>query len=511
MKIESQVSSAPAPEMAAPRSSVSPPIYWSEKVLLLLLSVHLAFLPWALGTMHLWAQQLSLGLAGGGFLWALLLNPPSTHVFPNIPAWKKLLKSPAVWLGSAVLGYILIQALNPSYRHIDLAGEVFVVPIDHISWLPSGMKTPLEQMSPFRHLMIFGSAFLTIWTIVLFLERPKSLRFLVGILTFNGVALAILTFGQLFTGAEEIFWSRPSSNDSFYGSFIYRNHAASYLNLLLAVSLGLYFYFRERAWKTNRRDADKSPIFFFTSTILFTTVLFSASRGGVIIASALLLLTIFYTLIQAWKWNRLRETSVISSILLGMLVLFASVFTAVIGPERIVERFKQFAQEHGGTSVHSRMLAAQATTDMFRDKWLWGWGAGSFEYAFPQYQENYPEIHFRELRGGKKEYMVWQYAHNDWLQYSAEYGVAGVFLFLAGILGWLFGLQRYRGLRQPIPVWLAFGVFLTLLHGIGEFVLQNPAVLITTAAAIALSIRLSVLENARRSRQRPPEKLEAET
>lgn len=500
MNSESPVSLSSAPDGVSSQSPFSPPVHWSEKVLLVLLSIHLAFLPWALGTMALWSQQLSVVLAGAAFLFAVLANPPSTVVIPKIRAWKKLLRSWSFWIGLAVLGYILTQALNPAYRHFELAGQAWLLPIEHISWLPNGMTTPLEQMSPFRHLMIFGSAFLTLWTILLFVERPKSIRFLIGLLTMNGVALGILTFAQLFTGAEAIFWKFPSASDNIYSSFVYRNHATAYLNLLLALSTGFYFFFRERAWKTNDRAADKSPIFFFTSTILFTTVLFSESRGGVIVAAIIFLVAIFYTLIQAWKWNRLREGSVISSVLLGLLILFASVFTMVIGPERIVERFKLFAEEQGGGSVRARMMASQATAEIFHDNWLWGRGAGSFEYAFPEYQKNYPEIHFHETRRGKT-YMIWDYAHNDWIQYPAEYGIAGMGLFLAGFIAWLAGLYRHRALRQPIAVWATIGVFLTLAHGIGDFVLQNPAVLITVAAAIGLSLRSSALESGRRRKR----------
>jgi O-antigen ligase len=452
--------------------------------------------------MPLWSQQVSLALAGVGFLWAVFFNPPSTITVPNVSAWRKLLRSPAVWIGLALLGYITIQALNPAYRSLDFAGDIWLLPVDHITWLPSGMETPLAQMNPFRHLMIFGSAFLTLITILLFIERPKSVRILLGALALNGVALAILTFAQFFTGAEQIFWKIPSESSGIYSSFIYRNHAASYLNLLLTLSLGLYFHFRERAWKTNDGAADKSPIFFFTSTILFTTVLFSGSRGGIIVATLIFLLSIGYTLLQAWRWGRLREGSAISSVMLGLLILFASVFTVIIGPERIIERFKLFAQEDGGGSVRHRATAARATLDMFQDRPLWGWGAGSFEYAFPAYQENYPEIHFLERGRGRRVYMIWDYAHNDWVQYPAEYGVAGMGIFFTGMVAWLVGLYRFRALRQPIPIWLVAGIFLTLAHAFGDFVLQNPATIITAAAAVGLSLRSSWLETGRRRPRR---------
>lgn len=502
-KYDVPVSSAPDSESGAMKA-FSPPIHWSEKLVLVLLSVHLLYLPWALGAMHLGAQWVSLILAGVTFLLALALNPPSTTIVPKPPAWKKLATSPAFWLGTALLGYILIQGLNPAYRAVPIGAEFWMVPVDHIAWLPTGMETPFEKINAFRRLMVFGSAFLTLWTIALFLERPKSLRFLLVGLAFNGVALGILAFSQLFTGADKIFWKIPSASDEFFATFIYRNHTAAYLNILLAVSIGLYFHCRERAWKTNKRGGDKSPVFFFTSTLIFTTVVFSGSRGGAIIASILLLLAIFYTFIQGWYWNRLRETSVISTVFLGLLILFASVFTAVVGPERIVERFKELTAQGGGTSVQHRVLASRATADMFQDNWLYGWGAGSFEYAFPKYQAEYPEIHFREGRGKRpRVYMAWEFAHNDWLQYPAEYGVAGGSLFLAGLLGWAVGLVRHRALRQPLAVWLAFGVLVTLVHGLGDFVLQNPAIIVTTAAALALSYRYCTLEIARRRKRSP--------
>lgn len=503
MNSASPVSSISGPEASAPNPGFSPPIYWSEKVVLLLLSLHLGFLPWAIGTMHLLSQQISLALAGVAFLTAVFLNPPSTHVIPRMPAWKKLLRSPAFWIGNALLGYIAIQALNPAYTYIEVVGFSWVVPIDHIAWLPSGMKTPIEQMNPFRHLMIFGAMFLTLWTILLFLERLTSIRILIAVLAFNAVALGGLAFAQLFTGADQIFWRVPSSSINFYGTFIYRNHAAGYLNLLLALSTGLYFHFRQRAWKTNGSESDKSPIFFFTSTILFTTVLFSASRGGIIVAALILLLAILYTLIQAWRWNRLREGSVISAVLLGLLLLFTSVFTVMIGPERIVERFKLFTEDHGGASVRARIDATKATADMFRDRWLFGWGAGSFEYAFPAYQENYPAIFYQERRRGKYKYMLWEYAHNDWIQYPAEYGVVGSGLILVGLAAWLIGLYRCRAWRQPLAVWLTLGVMLTFCHAFGDFVLQNPAIIITVGAAIALGLRSAQLESQRR---RPKDK-----
>lgn len=57
---------------------------------------------------------------------------------------------------------------------------------------------------------------------------------------------------------------------------------------------------------------------------------------------------------------------------------------------------------------------------MFQDNWLWGWGAGSYRFYFPIYQQAYPE----HWGIGSKRF-VWYHAHNDWLEYLTEYGVVG--------------------------------------------------------------------------------------
>lgn len=48
------------------------PLHPREKALLALVALHLCFLPWALGTMHVWSQLTSLGLGAAGMVLALI-------------------------------------------------------------------------------------------------------------------------------------------------------------------------------------------------------------------------------------------------------------------------------------------------------------------------------------------------------------------------------------------------------------------------------------------------------
>lgn len=496
--------SASSPHVVEPSLPPAPrPIESNERIVLLLLGAALIVLPWTLGTMHLWSQAVALGLAGAAFLTAVILGKGDRDESDDVavPVWRMLFRSASLWIGSLLLLYILIQALNPAFKYVELDNRSWMLPVDSVTWLPSGMAGPLDQMNAFRHLMIFGAACLILWTAILFLKHPRSLHLLVIVLACNGLALTVLTAAQFAGGSDEILWYIPSMYSHSYASFEYGNHAAAYLNLTLAVSWGLFFYFRERSWKENRKGADVRLLFFAMAVVLFAAVLLSGSRAGALLATVIMAIALLYSLLQARQLNRMRKTVVATSGLVGLTVLSLMAFAITLGPTQLLERLQNVKPvDYAETEPDFRKLAFGPTIDMIREKPLFGWGAGSYRYVFPAYQQENLEGFLYEEASVTPAHMRlhWRYAHNDWLQYLAEYGLVGVGLLLLGIALWLVGLARCRALRQPLPVWLAIGVLAILAHGLFDFILQNPAVLITSVAAIGISSRLSSLEHLRK-------------
>ncbi len=57
---------------------------------------------------------------------------------------------------------------------------------------------------------------------------------------------------------------------------------------------------------------------------------------------------------------------------------------------------------------------------MFAGRPALGWGAGGFRYGFTKYQRREIEITGTGLRR-----YFWEHAHNDWLEWLIELGVAG--------------------------------------------------------------------------------------
>ena len=127
---------------------------------------------------------------------------------------------------------------------------------------------------------------------------------------------------------------------------------------------------------------------------------------------------------------------------------------------------------------------------MFRDQPLTGWGAGSFRHAFPIHQQNYPDI----FRAPNRKFLVWDHAHNDYVQALAELGVIGFLFPVLGFFWFLYRLCRGGALAHPAFLLLTMGLGLTLAHAWVDFPLYNIAILTTFCAVWVLITRWAELE-----------------
>src|SRR5882724_5740060 len=122
----------------APRPNLHP----LEKTLLWIVAGHLVFLPWALGTMHVWSQVVSAGFSAMALIIAVVprnyyestarLTPLRYHPVG------RLLRFPIFWLGLAFVCYVLIQALNPAWIYETDGKRWWLRRIEEIPWLPAG-------------------------------------------------------------------------------------------------------------------------------------------------------------------------------------------------------------------------------------------------------------------------------------------------------------------------------------------------------------------------------------
>ena len=135
---------------------------------------------------------------------------------------------------------------------------------------------------------------------------------------------------------------------------------------------------------------------------------------------------------------------------------------------------------------------------MAQERLALGWGAGSFRYIFPMYQRNYLEIHYARYHQ-KKGWMgrkVFHYAHNDIVQFIAEYGAIGSGLVLLTLLWILFSAFRIFSFSA---FFLLVGFATSMSHAFFDFIFNSPAYWMAFLGILAASSKLLQMEAARRT------------
>ena len=470
-----------------------PPLHPLEAVLLAVTGLHLCFLPWALGTMHLWSQLTSLGFSVVGFILALMPRREAAGWSSPSPAARpasaRLLRRPVFWAGLLVLGYIAAQGLNPAWRYESDADSWWLEPVAHVDWLPAGIDVPWPLSGPGRSLVIFGSLWLLLCSVSVGFLRRHSYRVLFTLLAGNALGLALLGLLQVATGTPRIFWVYLPSNTAFSSSFIYPNHTGAYLNLMVALTTGLALWSYRRA----RHGLEKPALawwFTFIAVGAGLMVVFTCSRASILL---LLAFTFFSAANHAFRLLRRKQPAgATRSEVLPFVLNFTAFVGTVLLSLNTAKVWGRFAEllANPATAAQDRRLAREAAAEMLADRWLLGWGAGGFRHAFPLYAQKYPAIY---LAGGDNR-KSWEHAHIDLIEFPLEFGVVGLLpvLVVLGLGAWRAG--RRRGRRNAVTGSLLLGCALLLVHAGVDFVLQNPAVLLTAGVLFVALQRWAELD-----------------
>jgi O-antigen ligase len=476
-------SSHPVGEAVAP--SLKTPLSLRERTLLGVSAAQLIYLPWAFGAMHEGAQWVSLGLAATAFLLALLWRDRFDDSEASRNPWGRLRTFPIFWAGLMVFFYIIVQALNPAWRFASDETSWWLEPTEHIGWLPAGIEAPFARWNSWRALVVWGSAWLLACALWTGLGQRRSWRLLFTMLTVNAFVLAVLGLLQLMSGAKGIFWNVVTPNLSFIATFPYRNHAGAYFNLMAGLSIGLAWWMHRRAHQTS---TSSSPAGALAIGAMFSVlaVSFTQSRASIALLGVFIAATAVTAGVRMARSHSVEARRAEFAVLIFALVGLGGMAGAVFGLTKLADRLETLKQE-----ARFRMIAREAATEMWRDRWLLGWGAGSFRHGFPLYAQHHPEI-YRSGRDGRP--IFWEHAHNDLLQFPLELGVIGMAPLLLA-LGWAaWRLVRLRFWHRAITACLVGALAFLALHAWVDFVLQNPAVLVTAGALLVGALRWAETE-----------------
>ena len=410
----------------------------------------------------------------------------------------RLLKLPFFWFSFSFLCYILIQAFNPSILQVHGENSWWVESISppFSNHLPSSVRSDYSEINAFRVLVTHASAFCLAIGIFVGIQRRGLLLFALWAFILSASTMGFVAILQEFTNAQKILGVFESVNPNFWGTFVYRNQGAALLILNMLVCGVLYFFYARRA----RNALSKGGPHFICCLFLllsFGSIWLSLSRGGIILSFLLIagfiLLFFIGSFNNAFFSQRLWQlVTAVFVLILGALFIFQ--FTNF---KQLQSRTSQLALSISDYSSDSRMLTSKATFDMAKDRLKYGWGAGSFRYIFPIYQRNYESIwyHYFHKKNGWMGRKYYEYAHNDWVQFLAEYGVVGCVP-----LGLLFLYLLYKSFVKLrhfpfIILFLLLALSLIFLHNFFDFIFSSPSYWVAFWGIMALILRLLQLES----------------
>ena len=468
-------------------------------------SLTLALTAWALAGYEAWC--LHILVAGALSTFMLSIVPMSRRLngldclHANDLNYKRFFKSPGICLSLFFLLYLCLQGLNPAaeiyYKADGTRWMRDLEPRFGFNW-PTSVDSFYMNINPWRVILIYVSGFALFWGFWIGLQRRQSILIAIWTFGISAFCMALIALLMDFTEAARLLWTFPSANPNFWGSFAYRNHGAAYLNLSL-IAIGFLFFYHLQKARSKRQSGGPHLVLFCIFTLILASVIMALSRGGIIFGFIIGVVFFALCLIQAMA-NFFTQSSKILHII--CFVLFASATYLAYNQINILDITQRFGDVNvtiKNADYDARMLSSSATWDMAQDRLIFGWGAGSFRYHFPKYQQHYPSIYYsryHKKKGwiGRKTY---HYAHNDILQFLAEYGLVGC-SFLIALLATLFWiLVRSIERFSSAVMFLLLGVFVMLSHAFIDFTLSAPSYLIATIGFYALAAKLLIQERKR--------------
>jgi O-antigen ligase len=331
--------------------------------------------------------------------------------------------------GTFLAGMVWIAAWG--LGRAGLRGSLLLLPFaSAAAWglLQLALGTTVYRFDTWNAVLFWTTALVLVFVSLQALARQEARQSFLRLLVYFGFGLSVLATTQYFTSAGKIFWIFPSGYPDALGPFVYRNNYASFVELLLPLAL-----------LEAIRDRHRVVLYAAMAGVMYSSVIASASRAGSILATAEIVAVLALALARGLVTSRQLGRALLS--IAGLAVLF----TAIVGPRTLLERFKL-----PDPFIYRREIFYSALA-MGRERPALGFGLGTFEKAYPAYAT---------FDVG----LVVNHAHNDWAEWLAEGGVPFVFLLIpVGV--W--------AVRPAIRSLWGLGVIAVLLHALVDYPLQR--------------------------------------
>jgi O-antigen ligase len=428
----------------------------ASRIIILLLCLAIILSTLAYGTVYYWSLAVfQTGAAAIIVFWA-------------IDAWRtsylRLSRNQLQWplLGLILLGLIQLLPLG-GVNHVGGVAATGSLSFDAYS-------TRLLVVQIFSLLIYFAAA-------LVFIDSPQRLRLLVRVVIIFGFVLAIFGLIQNFASPTKVYGLRELGQSTAFGPFINRHHFAGYMEMTLALPLGLLL--------TGAVERDQRFLYGFCVLMMGIALVMTNSRGGII---SLLAEVGFLFIITGFRRRGVAEEGEGASragrarqmIVRGglALLLLLALFTGVVllGGESVLNRLVGTVSAQDPTTGRAHFWGV--TLQIIRHHPIIGTGLGSFAVAYTRY----------DTRNGM---LRLEQAHNDYLQLLSDAGLIGALLgifFVVTLFRKGFMRRETEDLyRRGVATGALAGCFAVLVHSFFDFTLHTTsnALLFLMLAALA--------------------------
>ncbi len=416
--------------------SVKTTPHWACSALFCYFLAVLVWAPLPLGSNRDWSTSLLAGLLLAGLVAAAVLL--ALRLLTVTPALRK------AWPALAAL------AATQAWVAAQLALGISVAP------------------ESTRLALLLGAGLVAAFILVLLLvdsrDRIETLtRVMIGCGVFQAFFAGVAMLGDL---EQVAFLDKQFSGGSATGTFVNRNHLAGFLEMNLAIGIGMLAAQLHRhpagSWREfMRRTIDtllssKFRLRLYLVIMVIGLVLTRSRMGNTAFFSSLLLCGVLGMVLQQ------RVTRGLVIFLVSLLLVDLYLVGNWFGVDEVVERLQATTM-----GEEKRDEVARDSVLMWRDHFWTGTGADTFYQAYVHGGYMAPDsLHYR-------------HAHNDYLEIGSGFGFIGFGLLAVVVLTSLWqSIQAQRGRSSRLHQGLGFaclmGITSLLIHSSADFNLHIP-------------------------------------
>ena len=448
-------------------SSSDKALFYAFCALLVWLPLPLASnIAWAWSVMEVWTALLFV-------VWCWLFFQSKVVISKSCYAARYVLVFFGVWLVYIVLQIIplplaLLETVSPlSLEHWTTIGKTARASIS--------VEPKITRVS----LLLSISYFLIFFLTLVLVTNRKRLKTLAYTLVCSGLFQAVYGAVMTLSNWEYGFFIKKYAYIGVAtGTFVNRNHLAGYLEMTLAIGIGLLIAtlgsesnganFKKKLLNLFRLLLSAKARIRLSLVMMVIALVLTHSRMG----NTAFFVSLFFAGVVGIVFSKHATRSVVV-LLVSLILIDLLIVGQWFGFEKVKNRLEQTSEiSENRDEVYDYALK------QWEDYRLTGAGLGSFYAVFPQYRGV-------DVVGYNRE------AHNDYLQFATETGAIGLVLLGLITLLSLFAalLAQYRR-HDPLMRGLSFaaimGITAILIHSSVDFNLQIPANAATFVVLLAL-------------------------